>query len=140
MFETVALGNYSFLRILIQTFPELIWEKDGKGELIFHTAISKRDIRIFSLIHETGLLERVIQDWVDGRTGDNIPHFAAKLPPKDILNSVVGEAFQLRKEVLRFEVTLLNHIYSIIFTYSLNIYLFFCLFFWHISNLIGNLI
>ncbi|EXC07017.1 hypothetical protein L484_005979 [Morus notabilis] len=106
LFEAAALGNFNFLDSLIRSFPDLVWEDDGEGKFIFHTAILNRHMDIFKLIDETGLVKNVLQGWEDESTGDNILHFAAKLPPKDILNSknsAAGEALQMQKEVLLFK-------------------------------------
>lgn len=108
LFEAAASGNYNLLAILIRLFPDLIWEKDAEGKLIFHTAILKRDMKIFKLVYETGLVRVVLKSWADPRTEENILHFAAKLPTDDTLASIAGEAFQLAKEVSMFKVTILN--------------------------------
>ncbi|CAN6557251.1 unnamed protein product [Malus baccata var. baccata] len=102
VFDAVKLGNYEFLSVLIDSYPELVWEYDDNNRTIFHNAVLHRHASIFNLVHETGSIKDIIETYIDNEN-NNILHQAAKLAPQDQLNLVSGAALQMQRELVWFE-------------------------------------
>ncbi|XP_068339654.1 ankyrin repeat-containing protein ITN1-like isoform X1 [Pyrus communis] len=102
VFDAVKLGNYEFLSVLIDSYPELLWEYDDNNRTIFHIAVLHRHASIFNLVHETGSIKDIIATYIDNEN-NNILHQAAKLAPQDQLNLVSGAALQMQRELVWFE-------------------------------------
>ncbi|XP_048436602.1 ankyrin repeat-containing protein At5g02620-like [Pyrus x bretschneideri] len=102
LFDAVKLGNYEFLSVLIDFYPELLSECDDNNQTIFHIAVLHRHACIFNLVHETGSIKDIIATYTDNEN-NNILHLAAKLAPQDQLNLVSGAALQMQRELVWFE-------------------------------------
>ncbi|XP_050138015.1 ankyrin repeat-containing protein At5g02620-like [Malus sylvestris] len=102
VFDAAKLGNYEFLSVLIDSYPELLLEYDDNNRTIFHIAVLHRHANIFNLVHETGSIKDIIATFTDDEN-NNILHLAAKLAPQDQLNLVSGAALQMQRELVWFE-------------------------------------
>ncbi|XP_028783202.1 ankyrin repeat-containing protein ITN1-like isoform X1 [Neltuma alba] len=102
-FIAVEVGNFEFLAELISTYPDLIWEVNGRNQTIIHVAILRRYADIFNLIHDIGRLKDFIVGFEDSEEEGNLLHMAARLAPQDRLNIVSGAAFQMTFELSWFE-------------------------------------
>ncbi|KAL6276462.1 hypothetical protein ACE6H2_020063 [Prunus campanulata] len=102
LFDATRLGNYEFLSVLINAYPDLLWETDDENRTIFHVAVLYRHASIFNLIHETGSIKDIIVTYTDNEN-NNILHLAAKLAPQNQLNLVSGAALQMQRELVWFE-------------------------------------
>ncbi|CAB4283303.1 unnamed protein product [Prunus armeniaca] len=102
LFDATRLGNYEFLSVLINAYPDLLWETDDENRTIFHVAVLYRHASIFNLVHETGLIKDIIVTYTDDEN-NNILHLAAKLAPQNQLNLVSGAALQMQRELVWFE-------------------------------------
>ncbi|KAM1431342.1 hypothetical protein ACFX2I_047307 [Malus domestica] len=102
LFDAAKLGNYEFLSVLVDSYPELLWEYDDNNRTIFHIAVLYRHANIFNLLHEIGSIKDIITTFTD-YDNNNILHLAAKLAPPDQLNLVSGAALQMQRELLWFE-------------------------------------
>ncbi|XP_021829687.1 ankyrin repeat-containing protein At5g02620-like isoform X2 [Prunus avium] len=104
LFDATRLGNYEFLSVLINAYPDLLWETDDKNRTIFHVAVLYRHASIFNLVHETGSIKDIIVTYADhDDENNNILHLAAKLAPQNQLNLVSGAALQMQRELVWFE-------------------------------------
>lgn len=103
LFTAAELGIVEFIVILIRSYPDLIWKVDDKNRSIFHIAVMHRQEMIFSLIYEIGGLKDLIAAYKDA-DGNNMLHFAGKLPPLDRAKADSSAALQLRKELRWFKV------------------------------------
>ena len=103
LFEAAKMGNAELLIIVIRSYPDLIWKKDGKGRSIFHIAVLHRQKNVFNIIYEIGAIKDMILTYVD-HEAQNILHLAGILPPSSLLNGVSGAAFQMQREMLWFKV------------------------------------
>ncbi|BFG34780.1 hypothetical protein CerSpe_210540 [Prunus speciosa] len=103
LFDATRLGNYEFLSVLINAYPDLLWETDDKNRTIFHVAVLYRHASIFNLVHETGSIKDIIVTYPDDDENNNILHLAAKLAPQNQLNLVSGAALQMQRELVWFE-------------------------------------
>ncbi|KAF7842971.1 ankyrin repeat-containing protein NPR4-like [Senna tora] len=103
IFYAAEVGNFEFLVELINTYPDLMWEVDGRNRSMIHIAVLHRHACIFNLIHEMGPMRDFVVSSVDDVDQNNLLHFAAKLAPQDRLNMVSGAAFQMMLELLWFE-------------------------------------
>ncbi|KAJ8759714.1 hypothetical protein K2173_009815 [Erythroxylum novogranatense] len=95
-------GNLAFLTTLIRSYPDLVFEVDGKKRSIFHIAVLHRHEDVFKLIHEIGLANSLIVLQTDCER-NNLLHFAAMLSPQNKLDAFPGAALQLQHELLWFE-------------------------------------
>ncbi|XP_021901570.1 ankyrin repeat-containing protein NPR4-like [Carica papaya] len=102
LFTAAELGIVEFIVILIRSYPDLIWKVDDKNRSIFHIAVMHRQEMIFSLIYEIGGLKDLIAAYKDA-DGNNMLHFAGKLPPLDRAKADSSAALQLRKELRWFK-------------------------------------
>ncbi|CAB4313811.1 unnamed protein product [Prunus armeniaca] len=102
LFDATRLGNYEFLSVLINAYPDLLWETDDENRTIFHVAVLYRHASIFNLVHETGSIKDIIVTFTDDEN-NNILHLAAKLAPQNQLNLVSGAALQMQRELVWFE-------------------------------------
>ncbi|XP_016651166.1 PREDICTED: uncharacterized protein LOC103328663 isoform X1 [Prunus mume] len=102
LFDATRLGNYEFLSVLINAYPDLLWETDDENRTIFHVAVLYRHASIFNLVHETGSIKDIIVTYTDDEN-NNILHLAAKLAPQNQLNLVSGAALQMQRELVWFE-------------------------------------
>ncbi|KAJ0018575.1 hypothetical protein Pint_11200 [Pistacia integerrima] len=108
----VAQDNIELLSMIICHYPELICKVDGDTDTcgrIFCNAVWKRQKDIFKLLKKNvrprfqrKLLQKVHQYKDDA--GNNILHYAGMSPPSDKLDTISGVAFQLRQELLWFQV------------------------------------
>ncbi|KAL5577505.1 hypothetical protein UlMin_019204 [Ulmus minor] len=101
LFDAATVGNFEFLAVLVNSYPDLLWETDDLKSII-HVAVLHRHANIFNLIHDVGSLKEFVGTSTDF-DGNNILHLAAKLPSKDRLNIVSGAALQMQRELLWFE-------------------------------------
>ncbi|BBH05193.1 Ankyrin repeat family protein, partial [Prunus dulcis] len=102
LFDATRLGNYEFLSVLINAYPDLLWETDDENRTMFHVAVLYRHASIFNLVHETGSIKDIIVTYTDDEN-NNILHLAAKLAPQNQLNLVSGAALQMQRELVWFE-------------------------------------
>lgn len=103
-FDAIEVGNFEFLKVLMTTFPDLIWEVDERNRSIIHIAILHRHANIFNLLRDIGHIKEFISCFLDNKDQSNLLHLAAILPPPDQLNSASGAAFQMTLELSWFEV------------------------------------
>ncbi|KAM5585095.1 ankyrin repeat-containing protein ITN1-like [Rosa sericea] len=103
LFDATKLGNYEFLAVLINSYPDLIWQLDDKNRSIIHVAVLHRHASIFNLVHEIGSIKDIIVTFTDDEESNNILHMAAKLAPPNQLNLVSGAALQMQRELVWFE-------------------------------------
>ncbi|KAJ0960219.1 hypothetical protein J5N97_001962 [Dioscorea zingiberensis] len=103
LFDATKLGNYEFLAVLINSYPDLIWQLDDKNRSIIHVAVLHRHASIFNLVHEIGSIKDIIATFTDEDESNNILHMAAKLAPPNQLNLVSGAALQMQRELVWFE-------------------------------------
>ncbi|XP_050370976.1 ankyrin repeat-containing protein At5g02620-like isoform X2 [Argentina anserina] len=103
VFDATKLGNYEFLAVLINSYPDLIWELDDNNRSIIHVAVLHRHESIFNLVHEIGSIKDIIVTFNDNSGSNNILHMAAKLAPRNQLNLVSGAALQMQRELVWFE-------------------------------------
>ncbi|XP_061373855.1 uncharacterized protein LOC133316151 isoform X2 [Gastrolobium bilobum] len=101
-FDATEVGNFHFLAELMRSYPDLIWEVDGRNRSIIHIAVLHRHSSIFSLRHELGSIKDLIATFEDDEV-NNILHCAAKLAPPYQLNLISGAALQMTHELLWFE-------------------------------------
>lgn len=90
------IGNFEFLTLLIQSFPDLIWVFDSFRDKysIIRVAVINRQERVFSLIYNSrGIKDALLYNEDD--SNNNILHFPTKLAPASKLNSVTGAALQM---------------------------------------------
>ncbi|PRQ32386.1 putative ankyrin repeat-containing domain, PGG domain-containing protein [Rosa chinensis] len=103
LFDATKLGNYEFLAVLINSYPDLIWQLDDKNRSMIHVAVLHRHASIFNLVHEIGSIKDIIVTFTDDEESNNILHMAAKLAPPNQLNLVSGAALQMQRELVWFE-------------------------------------
>jgi hypothetical protein len=125
LFDATKLGNYEFLAVLINSYPDLIWELDDQDRSIIHVAVLHRHASIFNLVHEIGSIKDLIVTVTDDDE-NNILHMAAKLAPQNQLNLVSGAALQMQRELVWFKVLLPLH---------LTLFIYICLGIDHILNM-----
>jgi len=104
IFDAAEVGNFGFLSELISAHPSLIWDVNSKYQTILHIAVLNRHASIFNLVHQIGYTKGIIVTYVDDDEGNTILHLAAKLAPPGQLELVSGAAFQMRVELVWFEV------------------------------------
>ncbi|KAJ4721660.1 Ankyrin repeat family protein [Melia azedarach] len=102
IFVAAEKGNFEFLRILIDGYPDILREVDSNGRSIFHIAILNRQENIFQFINYIGPIKDVIVSSVD-KEGNTMLHLAATQAPLNRLKVVPGAALQMEREVLWFE-------------------------------------
>ncbi|XP_040363028.1 ankyrin repeat-containing protein At5g02620 isoform X2 [Rosa chinensis] len=103
LFDATKLGNYEFVAVLINSYPDLIWQLDDKNRSIIHVAVLHRHASIFNLVHEIGSIKDILVTFTDDDESNNILHMAAKLAPPNQLNLVSGAALQMQRELVWFE-------------------------------------
>ncbi|KAM5585259.1 hypothetical protein ABKV19_004580 [Rosa sericea] len=103
LFDATKLGNYEFLAVLINSYPDLIWQLDDENRIIIHVAVLHRHASIFNLVHEIGSIKDMIVTFTDDDETNNILHMAAKFAPPNQLNLVSGAALQMQRELVWFE-------------------------------------
>ena len=108
LFDATKAGNFNFLVELMDAYPDLIWEFDENGHSIIHAAVLHRHPKIFNLIHEYNGIKDIVLAYKDIDDRNNILHLAAKLAPAGRLDLVSGAAFQMKLELLWFQVLLTN--------------------------------
>ena len=116
LFKAAKLGNYEFLAGLIRLYPELIWWTDSRNQTIFHIAVLHRHVNIFSQIYSIGSIKDVMVTYRiprDNPDSDNILHLAAKTPSSHRLDIVSGSALQMQRELLWFQVNILDRFYTL---------------------------
>ena len=112
------MGNYEFLAALIRLYPELIRWKDSKNQTIFHIAVLHRHVNIFSQIYSIGSIKDVMVTYEiygdNPEFPDNMLHLAAKTPSSHRLDIVSGSALQMQRELLWFQVNILDRFYTLL--------------------------
>ena len=105
VFNAVEVGNFEFLKILISSYPYLIWEVniDEKKRSIIHTAVLNRQAEIFNFVRGIGSIKDIIASYKDD-DNNSLLHMAAMLEEKYQSSLVLGAAFQMTLELLWFEV------------------------------------
>uniref|UniRef100_A0A7N0U420 Uncharacterized protein n=1 Tax=Kalanchoe fedtschenkoi TaxID=63787 RepID=A0A7N0U420_KALFE len=99
LFVAIALGNVEFVKILLESYPDLIWKVDHRKRSIFHVAVWYRQESIFRIIYEIGAIKDFIALYDDSKN-NNMLHMAARIAPANRLNIVSGAALQLQRELL----------------------------------------
>ncbi|KAG2663317.1 hypothetical protein I3760_16G023200 [Carya illinoinensis] len=100
--EAAKVGNVEFLVILIRSYPNLIWEVDDDYGTLFHVAVEHRQVRVFNLIYEIGVLkDNLASLYVEGNK--SMLHLVKELPSLDRLNIISGAALQMQRELLWFQ-------------------------------------
>ncbi|KAF5444707.1 hypothetical protein F2P56_033817 [Juglans regia] len=100
--EATKVGNIEFIIILIRSYPDLIWQHDQEYGSLFHVAVENRQVRVFNLIYEIGVLKGDVATY-KAKDGNNMLHLAGQLPSSDRLNIVSGAALQMQRELLWFQ-------------------------------------
>ncbi|KAF5465162.1 hypothetical protein F2P56_015191 [Juglans regia] len=101
--EAARVGNVEFLIILIRSYPELIWQRDDENGTLFHVAIKYRQVRVFNLIYEIGVMKDNLGTIKTKEEKNMMLHLASELPSQDRLNIVSGAALQMQRELLWFQ-------------------------------------
>ena len=109
LFDATKAGNFNFLVELMDAYPDLIWEFNHQMQSIIHMAVLYRHPKIFNLIHAYSGSKDIILAYEDNDDGNNILHLAAKIAPPDRLELVSGAAFQMKLELLWFQVLVPYH-------------------------------
>lgn len=101
--DAIKNGITEFIDEVIESTPEIIWQKDKKGRTIFAHAILQRQENIFSYIYGLGAKMRIAIIRHD-IFHNNFLHLAAKLSPFSRLDRISGAALQMQRELEWFEV------------------------------------
>lgn len=101
--DAARVGNVEFLRVLINSYPDLAWKVDGKRKSIFHVAVENRQESVFSLIYEMGEFLDYLPYYFD-EENMSLLELAAKRADPSHLNRVSGAAFQMHRELIWFKV------------------------------------
>lgn len=104
LFTAAKMGNIRFIIDLIQSYPDLIWKVDDKGQTIFHIAIKRRQAKIYNLLYEIGSMKDLITPIKD-KNGNNMLHLVAKSAKPKRFQNVSGVALQMQRELLWFKVS-----------------------------------
>ncbi|KAK4840220.1 hypothetical protein QYF36_002779 [Acer negundo] len=102
IYDAIKNGITEFVDEMIETAPEIIWEKDEKGRTIFAHAIVRRQENIFSHVYGLGAKMRIAVIRHD-IFHNNFLHLAAKLSPPSRLDRISGAALQMQRELEWFE-------------------------------------
>ncbi|KAI3506059.1 hypothetical protein L1887_28414 [Cichorium endivia] len=102
IFIAAKMGNTRFIIELIQSYPDLIWKVDDKGQTIFHIAIKRRHAKIYNLLYEIGSMKDLITPIKD-KNGNNMLHLVAKSAKPKRFQNVSGVALQMQRELLWFK-------------------------------------
>ncbi|CAH1454447.1 unnamed protein product [Lactuca virosa] len=102
LFTAAKMGNIRFIIELIQSYPDLIWKVDDKGQTIFHIAIKRRQAKIYNLLYEIGSMKDLIAPIKD-KNGNNMLHLVAKSAKPKRFQNVSGVALQMQRELLWFK-------------------------------------
>ncbi|CAI9291945.1 unnamed protein product [Lactuca saligna] len=102
LFTAAKMGNIRFIIELIQSYPDLIWKVDDKGQTIFHIAIKRRQAKIYNLLYEIGSMKDLITPIKD-KNGNNMLHLVAKSAKPKRFQNVSGVALQMQRELLWFK-------------------------------------
>ena len=103
IFKAAEVGNFEFLAVIVNSYPDLMRGVDDRGRSIIHIAVLNRHASIFNLIHEISSVTDLIITFEDD-DHNNLLHCAAKLAPPAQLNLISGAAFQMMHELKWFEV------------------------------------
>ncbi|KAJ7969076.1 Ankyrin repeat-containing protein [Quillaja saponaria] len=100
LFDAVKSGNFEFLELLLEFNPDLLLRYvNDLGQNFLHVAVSYRQESTFTLIlNKLGAGIGWILDDVD-EDGNNILHYAGKLPPPDGFDSSSRPNLQMQQEV-----------------------------------------
>lgn len=101
--DAARVGNVEFLRVLINSYPDLAWKVDGQRMSIFHVAVENRQESVFSLIYEMGEFLDYLPYYFD-EENISLLELAAKKADPNHLNRVSGAAFQMHRELIWFKV------------------------------------
>ena len=104
--DAARVGNVEFLRLIINSYPDLAWKVDSDRKSIFHVAVENRQESVFSLIYEMGEFLDYLPFYFD-EENISLLELAAKKADLNHLNRVSGAAFQMHKELLWFKVLFL---------------------------------
>lgn len=107
LFVAAKLGKVEFLMVLIKSYPDILWKVDENRYSIFHIAVIHRHEEIFKLIYEIGAIKDLIATYKDDH-GNNMLHLASRLAPPNRLSCVSGAALQMQRELLWFEVIIID--------------------------------
>nr|XP_043608183.1 ankyrin repeat-containing protein At5g02620-like [Erigeron canadensis] len=102
LFCAAKMGNTKFIIELIQSYPDLIWKQDDKGQTIFHIAVKRRQAKIYNLLYEIGAMKDLITPIKD-KKGNNMLHLVAKSAKPKRFQNVSGVALQMQRELLWFK-------------------------------------
>lgn len=100
--DAAKLGNFEFLTLITDSYPDLFWEVSKEYHSIFHVALINRQEKVFDLIYQIGAVKDLITLYRD-ENGNNILHLAGKLAPPSRLKIVSGAAFQMQRELRWFK-------------------------------------
>ncbi|XP_023542599.1 ankyrin repeat-containing protein ITN1-like [Cucurbita pepo subsp. pepo] len=100
--DAARVGNVEFLRLIINSYPDLAWKVDSDRKSIFHVAVENRQESVFSLIYEMGEFLDYLPFYFD-EENISLLELAAKKADLNHLNRVSGAAFQMHKELLWFK-------------------------------------
>lgn len=103
--DATRAENVEFLIILINLYPDIVWEEDDEGKTIFDVAIENRLENVFNLIDEIGGLNEFAMKHRLTNRNYSMLHTVANLATPNNLNRVTGAAFQMQRELLWFKVT-----------------------------------
>ncbi|CAM8969897.1 unnamed protein product [Rhodiola kirilowii] len=95
-------GIVEIVEELAETFPNLLWVKNRKGQNIFQVAVSFRHQSVYNLVYRIAKDKRYKIRAPD-KYGNNILHMAGKLAPLHRLNNVSGAALKMRSELQWFK-------------------------------------
>lgn len=105
--DATRAENVEFLILLINLYPDIVWEEDDEGKTIFDVAIENRLENVFNLIDEIGGLNEFAMKHRLTNRNYSMLHTVANLATPNNLNRVTGAAFQMQRELLWFKVLLL---------------------------------
>ncbi|KAI4297104.1 hypothetical protein L6164_037009 [Bauhinia variegata] len=101
LFEAAKSGNISFLVLILQSNPDLLLKVYQNGQNLLHVAVSYRQEKIISLIHNIGPVKDLIVNSVDDNW-DNILHYAGRMAPVERLGTSRPN-LQMQRELLWFK-------------------------------------
>ncbi|KAL4012328.1 hypothetical protein IC575_029428 [Cucumis melo] len=101
--DATRAENVEFLIILINLYPDIVWEEDDEGKTIFDVAIENRLENVFNLIDEIGGLNEFAMKHRLTNRNYSMLHTVANLATPNNLNRVTGAAFQMQRELLWFK-------------------------------------
>ncbi|XP_059439044.1 ankyrin repeat-containing protein At5g02620-like isoform X2 [Corylus avellana] len=104
IFKAAKVGNVEFLIILIQSYPDLIWQLDGDNMSLFHIAILYRKESVFNLIHEIGTNKYCLASIITSEKKENMLHLASRFSDHEDEKNIVLGAFRMLWELWWFKI------------------------------------